>query len=255
MFEGEIKMKNRKIIKLLIAMIGFFLVTLIFSINKVEASTDWIFLNPQYYADGNDDIKQVCGYDYPMLENHFLQYGIKEGREASLVFSPKYYLDKNEDVQAVVGKGNYEGAFWHFVNYGMQEGRRASEYFDLQYYLKNNSDVKAICGTDYRKVYEQFLGSGMQEGRQGSASFDVKYYLNTYKDLQKIYGKTNYSGAYIHFVTYGYKEGRIGSMVWVGDTGNKYHYQDCRTLRGKGHQITVQQALAEGRQACKVCHR
>lgn len=43
-------------------------------------------------------------------------------------------------------------------------------------------------------------------------------------------------------------------MVWVGETGTKYHNQGCRTLKGKGHQITMQQALAEGRQACKVCH-
>ena len=84
--------------------------------NQVEASVDWIFLNPQYYADANDDIKAVCGYDYAMLENHFLHYGIKEGREASLVFSPRYYLDNNKDVQQVVGKGNYEAAFAHFIN-------------------------------------------------------------------------------------------------------------------------------------------
>ena len=43
-------------------------------------------------------------------------------------------------------------------------------------------------------------------------------------------------------------------MVWVGDTGTKYHIQSCRTLKGKGHQITLQQALAEGREPCKVCH-
>lgn len=42
--------------------------------------------------------------------------------------------------------------------------------------------------------------------------------------------------------------------VWVGDTGNKYHRQDCRTLKGKGHAISLQQALSEGREACKVCH-
>lgn len=42
--------------------------------------------------------------------------------------------------------------------------------------------------------------------------------------------------------------------VWVGESGNKYHTQNCRTLKGKGHEITLQQALAEGRQACKVCH-
>lgn len=43
-------------------------------------------------------------------------------------------------------------------------------------------------------------------------------------------------------------------MVWVGETGTKYHIQSCRTLKGKGHQITLQQALSEGKQACKVCH-
>ena len=43
-------------------------------------------------------------------------------------------------------------------------------------------------------------------------------------------------------------------MVWVGDTGTKYHKQNCRTLKGNGHQITMQQAIAEGREACKVCY-
>lgn len=43
-------------------------------------------------------------------------------------------------------------------------------------------------------------------------------------------------------------------MVWVGNTGTKYHYENCRTLKGKGHQITLKQALSEGKEACKVCH-
>ena len=43
-------------------------------------------------------------------------------------------------------------------------------------------------------------------------------------------------------------------MVWVGNTGTKYHKQNCRTLKGNGHQITMQQAIAEGREACKVCY-
>lgn len=43
-------------------------------------------------------------------------------------------------------------------------------------------------------------------------------------------------------------------MVWVGDSGTKYHNESCRTLKGNKHQITLQQALAEGREPCKVCH-
>lgn len=44
------------------------------------------------------------------------------------------------------------------------------------------------------------------------------------------------------------------SMVWIGKTGTKYHKQTCPTLKGKGSQITIQQALSEGRTACKVCY-
>lgn len=44
------------------------------------------------------------------------------------------------------------------------------------------------------------------------------------------------------------------TMVWIGETGTKYHEQDCRTLKGKGHQITLDEALSEGRGACGVCY-
>lgn len=43
-------------------------------------------------------------------------------------------------------------------------------------------------------------------------------------------------------------------IVYVGKTGSKYHYQNCRTLKGKGRAISLKDALAQGRQACKVCH-
>ncbi len=43
-------------------------------------------------------------------------------------------------------------------------------------------------------------------------------------------------------------------MVWIGETGTKYHNQSCKTLKGNKYQITLQQAQSEGRQACKVCH-
>lgn len=49
-------------------------------------------------------------------------------------------------------------------------------------------------------------------------------------------------------------QNKNSQMVWVGNTGNKYHIQSCRTLKGKGHQITLQEALAQGREPCKVCH-
>lgn len=45
-----------------------------------------------------------------------------------------------------------------------------------------------------------------------------------------------------------------GKTVYVGETGSKYHYQGCRTLKNGGRAISLEEALAEGRTACKVCH-
>lgn len=44
-------------------------------------------------------------------------------------------------------------------------------------------------------------------------------------------------------------------IVYVAPTGNKYHKQNCRTLsRSKSlRQLTIDQALASGYTACKVC--
>lgn len=47
---------------------------------------------------------------------------------------------------------------------------------------------------------------------------------------------------------------RQANMVWIGDTGTKYHHQYCRTLKGNKYQITLEEAKAQGRTACKVCY-
>lgn len=44
------------------------------------------------------------------------------------------------------------------------------------------------------------------------------------------------------------------NMVYIGKTGTKYHNKGCRTLKGGGTAITMAEALAQGREACKVCH-
>lgn len=44
-----------------------------------------------------------------------------------------------------------------------------------------------------------------------------------------------------------------GATVYRGKTGNKYHRQDCRTLKGGGTAITLDEAISQGREACKIC--
>lgn len=44
-----------------------------------------------------------------------------------------------------------------------------------------------------------------------------------------------------------------GATVYVGNTGTKYHRESCSTLKGKGHAISLEKALSEGREPCKRC--
>lgn len=46
-----------------------------------------------------------------------------------------------------------------------------------------------------------------------------------------------------------------GETVYVGKTGSKYHYKDCRTLKDSVFPISLSDAEAEGRTPCKVCHK
>lgn len=41
--------------------------------------------------------------------------------------------------------------------------------------------------------------------------------------------------------------------VYIGATGSKYHYQDCRTLKGTKTPISMKDAKARGKTACGVC--
>lgn len=46
-----------------------------------------------------------------------------------------------------------------------------------------------------------------------------------------------------------------GSTVYIGQTGTKYHKQDCQSLKGKGTAISLSEAQAQGREPCGICYR
>lgn len=43
-------------------------------------------------------------------------------------------------------------------------------------------------------------------------------------------------------------------IVYVGNSGTKYHRQNCRTLKNGSYEMTLTDAQNEGREACKVCN-
>ena len=80
--------------------------------------------NPSHYAAYNTDLKTVFGTDAKKLFNHFITYGMKEGRRAIKGFDPKKYKEYNPDLSKTFGN-TYTKYYQHYIKYGKKEGRRA----------------------------------------------------------------------------------------------------------------------------------
>ncbi len=79
----------------------------------------------KYYAEHNPDVVLVKGDNPDKLLEHYLQYGLIEGRNASATFNAHSYRARYSDLDAAFGNdwGRYVR---HYVEYGMSEGRDAT---------------------------------------------------------------------------------------------------------------------------------
>jgi hypothetical protein len=76
-----------------------------------------------YYLAIHPDLQAAFGGNLQAATDHWLTYGINEGRRGSAWFSARTYLDRYADVRAVYGESNYRGAMEHYVQYGKRESR------------------------------------------------------------------------------------------------------------------------------------
>lgn len=84
------------------------------------------FWNPvfdaKFYSERYDDLKKAFGDDEEALFNHFLDYGILEGRWANEEFDVIAYLQANIDLRCAF-KYNLPKYYIHYLRYGINEGR------------------------------------------------------------------------------------------------------------------------------------
>ncbi len=169
----------------------------------------------QSYLNRYADVKAAYGNDEEAALKHFIQYGMKEGRQGNDTFVVQFYKMNYADLQKAYGN-DWTKYYEHYIMYGAKENRNAAnpqEYslvFDADYYLNNNTDLAKAYGTQKYKAFQHFLNYGMKEGRTAIATFNVKAYKEQYADLQKAYG-SDLKSYYIHYIKYGYKEGRKGT--------------------------------------------
>lgn len=85
----------------------------------------------QYYLDNNPDLKRKK-FTLKQAKEHWLKYGIKEGRNSAPNFHVKEYLANYADLQKAFGKTGYANAVKHYFNNGINEGRSGTKLSTVQ---------------------------------------------------------------------------------------------------------------------------
>ena len=185
-----------------------------------------------YYINHNPDVYAALGGDPKAVLKHFVEYGMKEGRQAIGDFAVHVYQSNYEDLQNAFGN-NLKLYYLHYIDYGHAEGRNGKDYvqaapsiptdgssiyggidyskvYNYSYYINHNLDVYAVIGGDSKAMLKHFVSWGMTEGRHSIETFNVWKYKNRYFDLSQAYGN-DLKSYYYHYINYGYAEGRIGN--------------------------------------------
>lgn len=200
-----------------------------FGLKKEKPEEYSAVFDAAYYADRYPDLKTAFGNDDSALLQHFIQYGMAEGRQGSSQFDVYSYKNLYPDLRAAFGN-NLKSYYMHYISSGKSEGRKAtgvntlqkpittyngidySAVYDYNYYLKKHSDLAKIYTNDDIGLLAHFVNCGMSEGRQAKDSFDVFSYRNQYQDLRVVFGN-NLKSYYMHYISNGKAEGRKATGV------------------------------------------
>lgn len=81
-----------------------------------------IIFNPSWYAKTYADVKKVYGTNATKLFDHFIKYGMKEGRKPCEHFDVHVYRNRYADLRKAYGT-NLPEYYKHYIKYGFKEGR------------------------------------------------------------------------------------------------------------------------------------
>lgn len=117
-----------------------------------------VIFQPGYYLRTYVDLSKLFGkYNYKAAKEHWLKFGIKEGRRGSPVFDSKYYLNRHKDLKKLF-RNDYRKALQHFLDYGAREGRQTAANFNVRDYLSKNRLVAARLGArSYKAAFVYYL--------------------------------------------------------------------------------------------------
>lgn len=135
---------------------------------QAEAATLKDVFDEHYYADHNPDLKNICGYDREILWEHYIRYGMKEGRVMNNLLDVVAYRKNNADLDAAFGD-DWDAYLNHYLIVGAKEGRDSGREFDPMYYVGRYEDLRQAYGEDVLMLWHHYITFGAAEGRESQA--------------------------------------------------------------------------------------
>ena len=131
---------------------------------SVDAAGLKDIFDAEYYAEQYPDLKKAFGSDENALYQHFINYGIKEGRVMNPVIDVVKYREQYKDLQAAFGD-DWDAYINHYFTYGVNEHRENGTDFDLLAYLNAYGDLQTAYGNDYLALAKHYEKAGIHENR------------------------------------------------------------------------------------------
>ncbi|MBQ2445798.1 MAG: MBL fold metallo-hydrolase [Oscillospiraceae bacterium] len=126
----------------------------------------------EYYAKRYADLMDAYGIDEGKLYEHYVNYGIEEGRCASPYFDVKFYMNQNGQSFRESMKGDYEKAFRHFLSHvDSTDLMKLSENFDAAYYAAQNPELKEQGITTELGLLRHYVQIGSRKNAPASNTF------------------------------------------------------------------------------------
>ncbi|AFZ42321.1 hypothetical protein PCC7418_0072 [Halothece sp. PCC 7418] len=139
------------------------------------------FSEETYLAENPDVADAVANGDFVSGLEHFLAFGLNEGRSGTGYdfFDPLSYLNANADVANAVAEGGFGSALEHYLQFGFSEGR--GDFFSL-----NNDAINNIVNEGDTLLFTVETNNGGVVGSDVEVEFSIAGDI----DLGDIVGET-----------------------------------------------------------------
>ncbi|MFT8643894.1 glycosyltransferase [Gluconacetobacter sp.] len=140
------------------------------------------------------------GYD------HFLSYGAREGRDASLFFSTSLFLKENPDFLHDTRLGPFV-AFMENLHAPENASRRTSWFFDPAWYLRAYPTVSDRM-PEWGHPLRHYLITTTPATFDPLPFFSERFYATSHPDVAHAVATGAFRNGYAHFLRYGQQEAR-----------------------------------------------